>query len=163
MSRHVLESVHAMPERLQALLEAEATYDAALLLGGSNDLWTGDADRIWASLLQLVATLRAAGTPTLGLTTLPPFENQVMRWLAFTGVLEKTEATRLDVNARIRAEVAAAAAPNALLLVDLAALCEREPDGMARPDGMHFAASGYTRLGEVAAEALRPCLEPRKV
>ena len=51
----VMESAHAMPARLASVLESESSFDCAIVLGGSNDLWTGDADAIWASLQQPAA------------------------------------------------------------------------------------------------------------
>ena len=92
----VLESSHAMPARLESVLLQDGPFDCVLVLGGSNDLWRGDAEKIWSSLQLCHASVRAAGA-TLGLVTLPPFEPPVMRWLAWTGVLELTDATRLKV------------------------------------------------------------------
>jgi len=148
----VMESVHTMPGRLQTTLaEAEDRYDCVLLLGGSNDLWKGDAGAIWTSLCELYAQADACGASSLGLFTLPPFEPDVMKWLRFTGILELTESTRRDVNQRIRDESARRA--NAFL-VDCAALADEQPDAFARPDGLHFVASGYNALGDAAADAL---------
>ena len=76
-----------------------------------------------------------------------------MKWLAFTGILEITDTTRRDVNERLRREAAQRASDT--FLVDLAALCDADPATMARADGLHFAESGYRRLGEEAALALR--------
>ena len=48
----VAESVHRMPERLAREL-GESSYNSVVILGGSNDLWKGDADAICATLLEL--------------------------------------------------------------------------------------------------------------
>ena len=155
----VLESCHAMPARLARELSAreESTFDVILILGGSNDLWRGDHSAIMSSLDLLYEQVRDAGA-ALGVATLPPFEPDVMKWLSFTGVLAQTESTRMAVNERIRGVVASANchADTACgtFIVDLARLCEQEPQTMARPDGMHFTAKGYQRLGEEAAAAL---------
>ena len=106
-------------------------------------------DAICESLLQMYGQVDVHAS-SLGVVTLPPFEPDVMRWLAFTGVLEKTEATRQQVNAFVRAE---ASRRQTAFLVDLAALAH-EPV-FHRPDGLHFEEGGYPRLGSAAAEALR--------
>ena len=155
----VMESVHAMPARLAKTLRAEGgAFDCALVLGGSNDLWRGDADAIWTSLQALYAQLRSSNVRedcALGLVTLPPFEPEVFNWLSFTGISELTDATRIQVNERIRAECADA---TDVFLVDLAAFAD-EPT-MTRPDGLHFEEAGYRRLGAAAASALQSFCAP---
>lgn len=143
----VLESSHAMPKRLQRVLVEDGPFDCVIVLGGSNDLWTGDADRICESLETCHAGVRIHGA-SLGIVTLPPFEPSVMRWLSWTGILEKTDATRNAVNARLRACAVAADT----VLVDLAQFADA--DVMVRSDGLHFERGGYERLGEEAAMAL---------
>ena len=49
----VMESAHAMPQRLTRVLASRDAYDAIIVLGGSNDLWKGDADAICDSLAEL--------------------------------------------------------------------------------------------------------------
>ena len=149
----VLESSHSMPSRLSTTLNDDGPFDCAIILGGSNDLWKGDSDAIWVSLQSLYSQSRAHGCSLLGLITLPPFEPDVMKWLSFTGILEKTDACRLDVNERIRAM---AAADDDCFLVDLAVLDDDAV--MARPDGLHFEATGYERLGVAVGEALSATL-----
>lgn len=147
----VLESAHAMVPRLQRTL-AEGDFDAVILLGGSNDLWTGDAPKILASLDGMYGMVRATGAQ-LGVATLPPFEPKVMQWLAFTGVLEQTEMTRRAVNDHVRAKACRSADA---FLVDLARLSDADTaNPLQRPDGMHLTADGYRRLGEEAAAAVR--------
>ena len=138
-----------MPARLAATLKDDGPFDCAIILGGSNDLWKGDSDAIWVSLQSLYSQSRAHGCSLLGLITLPPFEPDVMKWLSFTGILEKTDNCRLDVNERIRAM---AADEDDCFLVDLAVLDDEAV--MTRPDGLHFEASGYERLGVAVGEAL---------
>ena len=155
----VMESVHAMPARLTKTLQAEGGgFDCALVLGGSNDLWRGDADAIWTSLQALYGELRSSNVGeecALGLVTIPPFEPGIFNWLSFTGISELTDDTRIQVNERIRAECADA---NDVFLVDLAAFAD-EP-AMARPDGLHFEEAGYRRLGAAAASALQNFCAP---
>ena len=154
----VLESAHAMPSRLASTLEAEGRFDCAVILGGSNDLWRGQPDAIWTSLQSLYSQVRLQGgnePATVGMVTLPPFEPDVMRWLAFTGVLELTDRTRLDVNERIRDEAAGA---QDAFLVDLASFSHEA--AMARADGLHFDECGYRRLGDEVAAALRSFCDP---
>jgi len=163
----VLESSHAMPTRLARELSAhEEAFDIILILGGSNDLWRGDHNAIMSSLDLLYKQVHHAGA-ALGVATLPPFEPDIMRWLSFTGVLAQTESTRVAVNERIR-DMAASADGHVdpacgAFLVDLARLCEQEPQTMARPDGLHFTAEGYQRLGEEAAAALLAALPSEKI
>ena len=151
----VMESVHKMPARLRRVLQESAQpFDAIIVLGGSNDLWTGNADAIWRSLQALHCEARAHGA-ALGVATMPPFEPAPMKWLErWTGCLTLTEDTRSDVNARIRTE--AAASSSETFLVDLAALCDASAAAgpLARPDGMHLDASGYEALGDLAAAAI---------
>ena len=71
-----------------------------------------------------------------------------MRWLeGLTGVLTLTEETRIAVNKAIRLESEREDA----FLVDLAAFAHEGI--MRRPDGLHFEAAGYARLGDEAARA----------
>ena len=143
----VLESVHSMPARLDKVL-SEQQFDCAIVLGGSNDLWRGDRDAIVLSLEALYSRVRSHGA-LLGVVTLPPFEPSVMRWLSFTGVLEITDTTRCAVNEAIRLE----SRRDDAFLVDLAAFADEEV--MHRPDGLHFEAAGYARLGQRCASAIR--------
>ena len=103
-----LESAHAMPKRLAAILQDDGEdFDAVIVLGGSNDLWKGDADAIWDSLQQLHEQVRTSGC-ALGLGTLPPFEPKIFDWLSWlkyltcTSVGEQTEATRVFCSYSLR-------------------------------------------------------------
>ena len=158
-----LESAHAMPPRLaQLIVEQGGDFDAAIVIGGSNDLWRGNPEAILQSLAELHLQIRNLPCDcALGIGTLPPFEPDVMKWLAFTGALEKTEATRAAVNAELRT-MASRGPLGKTFIVDLAALCRDAPAAMVRPDGLHFTAAGYSRLGELAAEQLRICLARRE-
>jgi hypothetical protein len=94
----VMESVHTMPGRLQTTLaEAEDRYDCVLLLGGSNDLWKGDAGAIWTSLCELYAQADACGASSLGLFTLPPFEPDVMKCTAAIAERSHMQAVRIPL------------------------------------------------------------------
>jgi len=150
----VLESVHKMPQRLEKTLATEEQpFDAMIFLGGTNDLWRGDADAIWRSLQALYSQARARNA-MLGVITLPPFDPAPMKWLEpLTGCLTLAEKTRCDVNARIRSEAEGHASDT--FLVDLAAICDESAGTpLARPDGIHFEATGYQRLGDLAASAI---------
>ena len=91
-----------------------------------------------------------SGLPRLGLATMPPFYlRPFYEWLDFTGIGEKTDATRRAVNDRIRAE---AARCDDAVLADLARLTEAEPAFMAE-DGIHLTPEAYRRLGGEVAGA----------
>ena len=151
----VLESSHSMPTRLSTTLNDDGPFECAIILGGSNDLWKGDADAIFATLLELYGIARertqpSPGLPRLGLATMPPFYlRPFYEWLDFTGIGEKTDATRRAVNDRIRAE---AARCDDAVLADLGRLTEAEPAFMAE-DGIHLTPEAYRRLGEEVAGA----------
>ena len=82
--------------------------------------------------------------------------------MSWTGIGEQTESTRIAVNTLIREEAARTSAATTFL-VDLAGLCEADKsETMTRPDGMHFAAIGYHRLGEEAAESVKGWLSHRE-
>ena len=150
----VTESVHSMPPRLGRELAA-SSFNSVIILGGSNDLWKGDADAIFATLLELYGIARertqpSPGLPRLGLATMPPFYlRPIYEWLDFTGIGEKTDATRRAVNDRIRAE---AARCDDAVLADLGRLTEAEPAFMAE-DGIHLTPEAYRRLGGEVAGA----------
>ena len=146
----VLESVHAMPKRLVKCLRDDGDFDGVMIIGGSNDLWRGCSDTILASLNELYDEAGRHGAWALGMATLPPFEPAVMKWLSFTGVLENTEQTRLEVNERIRD---ACVSNTGAFLVDLATLSQLPV--MSRADGLHFEVCGYERLGREAAASLQ--------
>ena len=95
-------------------------------------------------------TQPSPGLPRLGLATMPPFYlRPFYEWLDFTGIGEKTDATRRVVNDRIRAE---AARCDDAVLADLGRLTEAEPAFMAE-DGIHLTPEAYRRLGEEVAGA----------
>ena len=96
------------------------------------------------------------GLPRLGLATncrddsaLLPYLRPFYEWLDFTGIGEKTDATRRAVNDRIRAE---AARCDDAVLADLGRLTEAEPAFMAE-DGIHLTPEAYRRLGGEVAGA----------
>jgi lysophospholipase L1-like esterase len=153
VSGRVLESAHAMPKRLERLLAEEpAPYDVACVLAGTNDLWTRDVDKIWASLTAMYGRLRAAGCERLAPVTLPPFAPAPLKWC---GAVEATEACRLKLNDRIRA---LAEAESDVTVIDLAALCDIHTETMRLDDGIHLSPEGYEALGDEAFGVLRPLL-----
>ena len=144
-----LESAHAMPARLARVLASEPPFDCAIILGGTNDIWSRDVARIWASLSCMYGAVLDA-SPRLGVVTLPPFSPAPLRWL---GAVAATDAARRELNARIRDF---AAEDDRAFVVDLAALCDEAPPrtSMGLDDGIHLSPAGYRALGDEAFAAL---------
>ena len=167
-----LESVHAMPSRLEEVLKIaapEKKFDFVVVMGGTNDLWRLNATDICESLNRCFeAALRHNGDVRYGYVTLPQFTPAVVSWA--TSLLERgqslltgggsgggsnyeeqLEECRKEINGAIAAEVAAQKVRRGAgesFIVDVALMCLQSPQVMARPDGIHFTSEGYQAIGD---------------
>lgn len=139
-----LASSRSYARRLRKVLgENTCAYDAIVVLGGTNDLWRLDPDRIVADL---AATHDLAATRTRRVVpvTIPPFDPRILR-LFGSSFVQSVDKCRQDVNMELR---------RSKCLFDLDLLSTADPLTFRRDDGIHFSKDGYLAFGSALQDFL---------